>query len=455
MKHSKSINRRQFLKKTGQVSAAVSLPWIIPRSVLGQGGRTSPNNRITLGCIGLGIQGTGNMQEFLQKHDVQVTDVCDVWRGQRQKAKQIVDSHYDNQDCRMHDDFRQLCARDDIDAVCIATPDHWHPLIGIDAARQGKHMYYEKPIGWSFEAGQVLRQTIQRYGVAFQFGTQQRSSRDFRFACELVRNGKIGKLESVLVGVPGGVSFPHQPVQPVPQDLDYDRWLGPAPRAPYSYERCRPYVSRPDQSWEHNYSMWYHISDYCIGFIGNWGIHHIDIAQWGSGTEATGPVEVQGAGTFPEKGLADNALTWQVENKFANGLMITHMDTATSAVHPKQVPGFSQGVLFRGAEGWVSVNRQEIKAYPESLLRLNMRGEKVRFPASSNHHRNFLDAIKTGSPTLCPIDVAVRSNTICQLDNVAIKLKRKLQWDPDTEQFVNDRVANQLLSRPMRSPWHL
>ena len=449
----KELNRRRFLQSAALGS--ITFPYIVSSSALGLAGNVTASNRITMGCIGLGIQGTGNMRQFLRQKDVQVVSVCDVRDSQQKKAKDIVDKHYGNSDCKTLNDFRELTGSKEIDAVLIATPDHWHVLVGLDAARNGKHMYYEKPIGWSFHAGRVLRSTLKRYGVVFQFGTQQRSSRNFRFACELVRNGRIGKLQKILVGVPGSVAFPNQPREPVPDGFDYNMWLGPAPWAPHSFERCRPYTSRPNASWTNQYSIWYHISDYCIGFIGNWGIHHVDIAQWGNGTENTGPVEVHGAGTLPKEGLADCLMTWQVENKFADGVVMVHMDNASSAKHPEQIAGFSQGVLFKGDQGWVFVNRSKIDAHPKSLLTSTIGTGGMHLIESASHHRNFIDAVKTGKRTACPVDIAVRSNTICQLNNIAVRLGRKLRWDPDREEFINDDEANRMLSRPMRSPWTL
>lgn len=444
------LSRREFLRSTAALGLA--LPAYVPSSAFGA---NAPSERIALACIGLGIQGTGNMRAFLQQRDVQVVSVCDVSERQRAKAKAVVDGHYGDTACATCNDFRELCARPDIDAVLIATPDHWHVRIGLEAARHGKHMYYEKPIGWSFRAAQVLRDAIHRYGVVFQFGTQQRSGRDFRFACELVRSGRIGRLHTILVGVPGGVTVPNLSSELVPKDIDYDMWLGPAPWAPYSFERCRPYTHRPDKPWTQNYSTWYHISDYCIGFIGNWGIHHVDIAQWGHGTEQTGPVQIKGTGTFAHDGVADCVLNWQVENRFADGVTLVHMDNATSAKHPDQVAGFSQGILFKGTDGWVFVNRSQLDAYPKSLLQSEIGPDEIRLPRSSSHHRDFLEAIKTGRATVCPIDVAVRSNTICQLDDIAVRVGRPLKWDPETETIVGDPEATRMLTRPMRSPWHL
>ena len=456
MQEKRVSNRRQFLSHVAKAAAAcVTIPQIIPSSALGKSGSVAPSNRIAMGCIGLGIQGTGNMREFLRQPDVQVEAVCDVRRSQCEKAKEIVDKHYGSEDCRMCGDFREITGSESIDAVLIAAPDHWHVLIGMDATRNGKHMYYEKPIGWSFAAGQVLRDTVKRYGVVFQFGTQQRSSRDFRYACELVRNGRIGKLHTILVGVPGSVAFPDQPAEPIPDGLDYDMWLGPAPWAPHSFERCRPYTSRPNEDWTRNYSLWYHISDYCIGFIGNWGIHHVDIAQWGGGTEETGPVEIEGKGEFPTDGIADCAVNWQVENRFANGLKMIHMDNVSSSRHPDQIPGFSQGVLFRGSEGWVFVNRSKLDAHPKTLLTSTIGPNEVHLHESSSHHRDFLDAVKTGQQPACPIDVAVRSNTICQIDDIAIRLGGRHRWDPQKEAFIDNPEANRMLTKPMRSPWHL
>ena len=448
-----SIPRRQFLQRTTFLAGTLGIPHLVPSSVLGAGGAVAPSNRVGLGCIGLGIQGTGNMKAFLGNPEVRVLAVCDVHQGQRLKGKKVVDDFYSNADCAAYQDFRELMARPDIDAVQITTPDHWHPLIALEAARHGKHMYHEKPMGWSFRAAQAVRQAIQDRGVVFQFGTQQRSSGKFRPACELVRNQKIGQLKTILVGVPGSVPFPNQPTEPVPPELNYDLWLGPAPMKPYSFERCRPYTSRPNESWTRNYSTWYHISDYCIGFIGNWGIHHLDIAQWGHGTESTGPVEVEGTGEFPKEGLADCALSWQVENRFADGVTLVHLDDESSKKHPLQQGGHGHGILFLGSEGWVHVDRGGWDASSKSLLETKPGPNDTSLFRSDNHHGNFIDAIKGRSRPAAPIDAAVRSDTLSLLDQIAIKLRRKLRWDPVKEDFVGDAEASRMLDRPMRAPW--
>ena len=451
MKTAPPLSRRRFLR---HAAIATSAPLLGPASILGRGA-AAPSGRLSLGCIGLGIQGTGNMKTFLGHPEVRVTAVCDVHATQRAAGKAAVDAFYSNQDCTAFRDFRELVARPDIDAIQITAPDHWHPLIALEAARHGKHMYYEKPMGWSFRAAQAVRKAIHDRKVVFQFGTQQRSGGNFRFACELVRNQKIGKLQTILVGVPGSVPCPNQPAEPVPRELDYDLWLGPAPMKPYSFERVRPYTSRPNESWTRNYSTWYHISDYCIGFIGNWGIHHLDIAQWGHGTEDTGPVEVAGKGTFPTAGLADCALTWQVENRFADGVTLVHMDDETSKQHPLQKAGHGHGILFLGTEGWVHVDRSGLDAEPKSLLQLKLGPNDTRLFKSDNHHGNFVDAVKGGSQPAAPIDASVRSDTLAWLDQIAIKLGRKLRWDPVQEDFVGDAEASAMLDRPMRGPWKI
>lgn len=432
----------------------MSVPIVAPAAVIGRSA-VSPSDRITLGCIGLGIQGTGNMKTFLGHPEVRVVAVCDVHETQRRNGKAVVDAFYSNKDCAAYNDFRELVSRTDIDAIQITTPDHWHPLIAVAAAQHRKHMYCEKPFGWSFRAMQMVRSTVHQSNVVFQFGTQQRSGGKFRFACELVRNLKIGRLRTILVGVPGSVPFPSQPTEPVPRELDYEMWLGPAPMKPYCFERVRPYTHRPNEPWTRNYSTWYHISDYCIGFIGNWGIHHLDIAQWGHGTESTGPVEVEGSGTFPAEGLADCALAWQVENRFVDGITLVHMDDETSKRHPMQKGGHGHGILFIGTEGWVHVDRSGLDAEPRSLLKLTFATADTRLLKSDNHHGNFVDAVKGRSKPAAPVDSAVRSDTLCWLDQIAIKLKRKLRWNPDKEDFVGDPEASALLDRPMRAPWKL
>ena len=444
-----TMTRRQFLKTTAAASAIGALQFI-PSRALGRAGLVAPSKRVALGVIGLGIQGAGDMLAFLGNSEVQVIAVCDVHEEQRAKGKKAVDTFYSNSDCAAHKDFRELIARPDIDAVQITTPDHWHPLIAIEAARHGKHMYQEKPMGWSFRAAHAVQKAVKESGVVFQFGTQQRSDGKFRFACELVRNGKIGRLKTILVGVPGSVAAcPIQPVESVPLELDYDLWLGPAPKAPYCYQRCRPFTQK--DGW----STWYSISDYCMGMIGNWGVHHLDIAQWGNNSELSGPTEIQGTGEFPQGMLTDCCVNWQVENCYANGVTLVHMDDATSSKHPLQKGGHGHGVMFLGTEGWVHVDREKLDAQPASLLDIKIGSNEVQLFKSTNHGANFIDAVKGRNKPAAPIEIAVRTDTLCNLQLIAAKLRRKLHWNPEKEQFLNDNEANALLDRPMRAPWKL
>jgi len=446
--HSRRMNRRQFLKRSAAVAGVLGAVTIVPSSVLGQAPAVAPSNRVVLGCIGLGTQGLGNMRTFRSNPEVQVAAVCDVHETQRRLAKQAVDEAYGNQDCAAYRDFRELIGHKGLDAVQITAPDHWHALMALEATRQRKHMYCEKPIGWSFRAAQAVRKAVHESGVVFQFGTQQRSGGKFRQACELVRNGKIGKLKTILVGVPGSWTCPKQPTETVPKELDYDLWLGPAPMAPYCYERCRPYAKG-------KWSIWYCISDYCMGMIGNWGVHHLDIAQWGNGTDLGGPTEVEGTGVFPQDMLTDCAVSWQVENRYANGVTLVHMDDGTAGKHPLQTSGYGHGVLFLGSEGWVHVDRGKLDAEPKPLLKATIGPDEIHLFKSDNHHANFIDAVKGRTTPAAPIDIAVRSDTLCHLQQMAIRLGRKLRWDPAREAFVGDDEANRLLDRPMRAPWTL
>lgn len=436
-----NVNRRQFLKRTTGIAAgAIAFPYFVSSSALGKAGSVAASDRIVMGCIGLGIRGTSLMRGFLGYQDVHVVAVCDVFESQRQNAKSIVDEHYGNEDCATYNDFREVCRRKDIDAVCVATPDHWHVPVSLEAARNGKDLYTEKALGLSVAWDKALREACHRYGTVFQWGTQQRSDQNFRFGCELVRNGRIGQLHTVLVGVPHDFAFPNQPTQPVPDGLDYDMWLGPAPWTPYTYHRCRPWTKKE------NYSIWYHISDYCLGGIGGyWGVHHVDIAQWGHGTDDTGPVEIEGTAAFPEDGLANCAISWKVKHTYADGVKMIYTDNKQN----------KQGVIFQGTEGWVHVSRKGIWAEPESLLTSVIGPDEIHLIESKAHERNFLDAVKTREKTICPIDVAVRSDTVCHLTDICTRLGRKLHWDPEKENFVNDPKASRMLTRPMRSPWHL
>jgi predicted dehydrogenase len=402
-----------------------------------------PSDRITVGHIGVGGMGTGHVLAFLQQPDVRTLAICDVRREHREAAKALVDEAYGNRDCTLHNDYRELLRRSDIDAVVMAAPDHWHALIGIEAARNRKDIYHEKPLSMSVAENRAMRDAVTRYGIVFQFGTQQRSDAGYRFACELVRNGRLGKLHTISIGT---ATAPHSPAwtaEPVPEGLDYDLWLGPAPWAPYTSRRCT--------------RDWTHIYDYSLGILsGAWGVHDVDIAQWALDADATGPVAVEGTGTFPAKGLFDTAAAFDVTLTYANGVKLELMDMPTAkAKKPRQFSLQWMSMLFEGSDGWVLVSRNGLHAEPKSLLREVIGPNEIKLPRSTHHRRNFLDAVKSRSSTVSPIEAAVRSDTVCQLADIAMRLGRKLKWDPAAEQFPDDAQACRMLSRPMRSPWRI
>jgi predicted dehydrogenase len=414
----------------------ISFPYFVPSSVFGADGSVAPSNRIVMGCIGVGGKGTGDMRAFLQKQQVHIVAVCDVDTGLRDNARDIVNEKYGNQDCAACNDFREIIARSDIDAVSIATPDHWHAIPAIMAARAGKDIHCQKPLAHNIAEGRAICDAVRGYGVVWLTGSQQRSQRNFRYACELVRNGRIGKVHTVEVGLPTRwqQTCPPQPVQPVPERFDYDLWLGPAPWAPYTEKRC---ISL---GWRWNY-------DYASGIITDWGAHHLDIAQWGMNTEYTGPVEIQSEQVvFGRGGLWNVANRYRVTCRFAEGFTLVVADTDK----------LRQGIRFIGTEGWVHVDRRHgLDTNPKSLLNSVIGPGEVRLYKSDDHKQNFVDCVRTRAETVAPVEVAHSSVAIGHLGTIAMKLGRKLKWDPKKERFIGDEEANRLLFRPMRSPWRI
>jgi len=436
--------RRVFLKNSAvsALSMAFVRPTIVPASVLTS---EAPSNRIAVGCIGVGRMGLGDMKEVLGFKQVQVVAVCDVDSKRADYARQLVETHYGKQSsagaykgCTAYKDFREIIERKDIDAVLVCTPDHWHAIPAIAAAKAGKDIFVQKPLTLTIPEGRVLSDTVKRYGRIFQVGSQQRSESNFRFACELVRNGRIGKLQQVLVGLPTDPGGKAEPPMPIPENLDYDMWLGPAPWAEYTENRVHPQKSydRPG---------WLRIQDYGAGMITGWGAHHNDIAQWGMGTEYSGPVEIQGQAEFPKDGLWDVHGQFRIEYIYADGVKLICADDK------KNKPG----VLFEGTEGWVYVDRGKIDAQPKSLVTSTIGPDEIHLYQSNNHKGNFFECIRSRAETIAPVEIAHRSCTICLLGDIAMRLGGKLKWDPQKEHFINCDQANHMLSRPMRSPWRL
>lgn len=455
-------SRRVFLRRAAAITLAAGVgPSILPDSVLGRAGSASANGRVAVGCIGTGERGRAVLDGFLVNREVRVVAVCDVKSDQLDLARDQVNRQYQDQACATYGDLREIVARKDIDAFLIATPDHWHVLAALAAVRAGKDVYLEKPMGLSLTEDFTLRKEVHRYQRVFQFGTQQRSTRLFRFACELVRSGRIGKLKHINVWAPGSAPGGPNQVAPVPPGLNYDAWLGPAPYKPHTQDLC---------SSEANKKTWWFKSDYALGFIAGWGIHPLDIAAWGADLFG-GPIEVEGRGTFHGEGACDTATVWNVDLRFEHGVTMKYVGVpnggnqgnATGDTWPQEAEWnqryrriTSHGTAFEGTEGWVHIDREGINLQPEKLIDVKEDDLKAKLTRSPDHVHNFIAAVKKRGDTICNIDEAVRSDTLCHLSEAAIRLNRKVVWDPRTERFVDDQAANlRVAARKMRAPWHL
>lgn len=415
----------------------MSFPSLAAAATLGRGGNVPPSERIVMGCIGVGGQGTRGMSGgiwvqqqggFLGFPGIHVAAVCDVDRRHRDRARDIVNKHYGNRDCATYDHFEDLLARPDIDALLIATGERWHPLISIAAAKAGKDMYCEKPMSLTIEEALVLRSVIRRCGAIYQNGTQQRSSYAFRFACELVRNGYIGQVTEVVVGVGGPVTYDecNLPAQPVPDYLDYNRWLGQVPWRPYN----AAYVGG-----------WMAYRDCGGGEMTNWGAHHFDCAQWGLGMDNSGPVEIN-----PPDGKKYHVLTY----RYANGVVMTRDPDRL-----QREAGTSNGLMFVGTSGKVAVWRYDLRTWPEHLIHQKLGPNDIHLHHANDHHLDFIHSVRTRVRPGGDVAVGARSITVCHLGNLAYQLGRPLRWNPEAEHFVDDPEADRLMSRHMRSPWHL
>lgn len=444
MKTKYALSRRGFLKTGIAVGALTAgVPAIVPASALGRGGRAAPSERVVIGCIGVGDRGTYLMGSALQQPDVQVCAVADVKRDRRETAKSAVDAYYGDSGCAAYNEFEHVTERDDIDACIVASCDHWHVLHALAAIRAGKDVYVEKPLGVSLAQDQALRKAVRRRNRIFQFGTQQRSDERFRKACELVRNGRIGQLQTVNVWSPASQSGGPLERVPVPDTLDYDRWLGPAPYVPYTKDR-------ESNQW------WWFISDYAIGFIAGWGIHPIDIAIWGAGELVNSPVTVEGTGTFPAEGLCNTATAWDIRCTYDSGLRIRYRsEPAPEEWKLRYGEISSHGTAFEGTDGWIHVNRSVIRSHPANLVESVIQPNEIHLYKSDHHMRNFIECVKTRNEPICPIESAVQGDLLCQVCDAAIRLGRKVRWDPGKERFLGDEEANRCMERTMRRPWRL
>ncbi|MBA7560723.1 hypothetical protein ES708_02353 [subsurface metagenome] len=471
MKLKKHVNRRQFLKAS---AVGIAAPYVVPASVFGA---TAPSNRLNLGIIGCGGKGHSLTRRFCSNDDVQVVAVCDVVREHRLRTKRMVEQYYTGKTssdsyigCDDYNDFRDVIYRDDIDIIYEALPYQTKAIVITMAADAKKDIYGEKPIGYDITDGRAIVNAVRRNNIVFQSGTQQRSNENFRFACELALNGRIGKLHTIharllsrakdrelisqmtpeernkwhrsfynVVDDRGGQDLRHadvtnipQPEMPIPEDFDYDMWLGPAPWAPYTQYRCH-----------FNFRF---IFDYGGGRLADWAPHHCDIAQWGMGMAQSGPVEIEGTGTFPTEGLWNTAISYNLTCKYDNGVKMLVYDVAQPDC----------GVLFEGTEGTILVGRTlGIMTKPKNLLTTIIRRNEINLPRSRDHIRNFIDCVKTREEPVAPVEHGHRATSISTLCNTSLRLGRKLNWDPENEQFLEDPEANRMITRPYRSPWRL
>lgn len=424
------MNRRNFLQSGGLGAAAT----ILPASVFGQ---NAPSKQITFGFVGTGGMGFANLDRVLglKEQGARILGVCDVDRFHRESAANKVNEAQGNKDCSVTGDFRELTQRDDIDAIVISTPDHWHALTALDAIRNSKDVYVEKPLTLTVREGQVLVSEMRKHQRVGQTGTQQRSSKSFRFVAELIRNGGLGKIKRIEVLIPANNKFVGSTWEPqeVPEGLDYEFWLGPAPWAPFHRQRTH---------YQFRYNM-----DYAGGQTTNWGAHYLDIAQWALGMDESGPVAVEGFGEFPQSGLFTAPTRVDFTVHYADGTPM-HVRTRTDGV-------YDGNIIFHGENGWLNVSRTSLRASDPGILKTKFGDGDTRLYVSNNHMGNFLDCIRSRKPTVSDLAIGHRTTTVCNIGNIAMQLKRKLVWDPAKEVFTGDVQANRMLQRPMRGPWSL
>ena len=454
-----SINRRTFLSGTVKAGVATSaatmgFPTIVPASVIG---KNAPSNRLNIGAIGTGrISRDHDMAETIKYAHARIIAVCDVDRNRVKDAVDYVNGHYkkqtgkDDNGVTPYDDYRELLANKDIDGVLVSTPDHQHSIIGIHAVEAGKDVYLQKPTSLTIEDGRALSNAVHRNGRILQIGSQQRSWTQFRYACELVRNGRIGQLKKIIIGLPVDPGGDPEPEMPIPASLNYDAWLGMTPYVYYTEKRVHPQkgYDRPG---------WLRCEQFGAGMITGWGSHHIDIAHWGMDTEYTGPVEIWGSAQFPKSGLWDVHGSFKTYALYKNGVQMEISDSNPN------------GVRFEGTEGWIFVTRgnyaatasdpisktpqKALVASDPKIITSQIGPNEIHLPVSAEHHGDWLNSMITRQAPIAPVEVGHRSCSACLLHHMAMKLNRKLYWDPIKERFRNDDEANAMLSRPKRAPY--
>ncbi len=432
----KHSSRRDFVKRSAAAAVGVFvIPEIIPSSALGLGGKTPPSNRVVMGQIGTGSQGTSNMRDFIKlKDQVQFVALCDVDSNRLLATKELVEKTNNNKNCRTYSDYREFLEKEKLDAVSIAIPDHWHGIIYTETVKKKVDVYGEKPICRTINDGKVIVSAVQKNNIIWQTGSWQRSQENFRRGAELVINGRIGKIKYIEVGLPdGNMGIGTPPIQEVPKELDWDMWLGPTLKVPF----------RGVYHWN-----WRWILDYSGGQLTDWSGHHIDIANWGAGLEHTGPVEIEGVGVYPREGIYNVPIEYDIVCKYANGIV---MRVANSSRQPK-----GMGTRWIGDLGWVHVDRGgKISASDPKILEEKIGEKEIHLYKSTNHWQNFIDSIRSRKPAIAPIEVAYRAIAVGLLGEIAMTTGQKIMWDPDKQEIIGNPAASRLLSRPYRKPWTL
>jgi myo-inositol 2-dehydrogenase / D-chiro-inositol 1-dehydrogenase len=449
------MERRDFMKKSAVAAAAFGIPTIVPSSVFG---KNAPSNKINIGQIGCGRIAREHDLPGTWRHDVaRIVAVSDVDSKRMADGKKYIEDYYTKKlgsqyiDVKQYGDYREMLLNKDIDAVIISTPDHWHSQPAMEAALAGKHIYVQKPTSLTIREGRQLVEVVKKTGVVLQLGTQQRSSEQFRVAAELVRNGRIGKLHTVRIGLPGDPGGPDAPQMPIPSNLNYEMWLGSTPEIPYSEIGVHP---------QHDYSRpgWLRHENYGAGMITGWGQHHFDSAAWGMDTELTGPRFIEAVAEFPRAGFWNVHGDFMVKAEYDNGVVML-----TSG-------GYPNGIRYEGSEGWIWVSRgsyvasssdpvaqgnnaKALDASDPKILTSQIGENEIKLTRSTEHHGNWLDAIQGKNELLSPVEIGHRACSVCLVSHIAMKVGRKLTWDPVKEEFVNDPEANSHLSRPQRRPW--
>ncbi len=425
--------RRSFLKKFGGAGIGLlAMPYVIPSSALGKDGHVTPSDRIVMGAIGTGSMGTGDMRNFLSKKGVQYIAVCDVDRNHLAQAKKLVDEKNGNRDCNMYIDYRDMLDKHQFDAMNIALPDHWHAIISVAVAEKKIDIYGQKPLARSIVESRAIVDAVKKNNIIWQTGSWQRSRANFHRAAELIINGKIGEVKYVEVGLPdGGRSIGTPPVMPVPEELDWEMWLGPAPEVPY----------RGVCHWN-----WRWIMDYSGGQLTDWAGHHVDIAHWGLGLDRTGPVTVEGTGVYPREGIYNVPVEYDIICNYKNGIKMR--------VANRSRLKYGMGVTWYGDAGWLHVSRgNTLFASDKKILEAEIGPDDKHLYKSNDHEQNFLDCIRSRKETITPAEIAHRSISVALIGEIAMLTQAKLAWDPEKEQFKNNIYANRLLAKPYREPW--